>query len=112
MAGQMGNRQKTTIGLQVIEVDENKNLIYLKGAVPGANNGFLAIEKTGRVKNYEDKLEEDIQKEEKPNITKDTSEESAQVNKQETEIKTENKKDDTKDNINKQKGNEDAKDKG
>lgn len=52
MAGHAGASQKTIIGLEVVEVDSNKNLILVKGAVPGSRNGFLIIEKTGKVKGY------------------------------------------------------------
>ena len=52
MAGHMGAVKTTTIGLEVIEVDESKNLLVVKGAVPGAKNGLLIIEKTGKVKGY------------------------------------------------------------
>jgi large subunit ribosomal protein L3 len=43
MPGQMGNKQSTTQGLWVMDVDAEKNLIMLKGAVPGSDNGYLAI---------------------------------------------------------------------
>jgi large subunit ribosomal protein L3 len=52
MAGHQGNVQKTVIGLEVIEVDSTKNLLVVKGSVPGAKNGFLIIKKTGKVKGY------------------------------------------------------------
>ena len=52
MAGHVGASQKTIIGLEVVEVDSNKNLILVKGTVPGSRNGFLIIEKTGKVKVY------------------------------------------------------------
>ena len=50
MAGHMGNTQLTVTNLEVIEVDLNKNLILIKGSVPGAKNGVLIVEKTGRAK--------------------------------------------------------------
>ena len=52
MAGHMGASQITITGLEVIEVDEKTNTITVKGAVPGARNGLLIIEKTGKVKGY------------------------------------------------------------
>jgi len=45
MAGHMGNRKVTVSNLEVIEVDPDRNLLLLKGAVPGANKGLLLIEK-------------------------------------------------------------------
>ena len=44
MAGHMGNKKLTVTGLEVIEVDEGKNLLLIKGAIPGPTNGFLIIE--------------------------------------------------------------------
>ena len=49
MAGHMGNSQVTVKNLQVVEVDAKKNLIALKGAVPGAMNSMVKIISTGKV---------------------------------------------------------------
>ncbi|MEA2097769.1 MAG: 50S ribosomal protein L3 [Patescibacteria group bacterium] len=40
MAGRMGGEQVTQLGLKVVSIDKNKNLLIIKGAVPG-NNGVL-----------------------------------------------------------------------
>jgi len=45
MGGQMGNVRKTTQNLQVWQVRPDRNLLLLKGAVPGSKNGFLLIKK-------------------------------------------------------------------
>lgn len=45
MAGHMGNERVTTQNLQVVRVDTEKNLILIKGAVPGATNGLVMIHK-------------------------------------------------------------------
>jgi large subunit ribosomal protein L3 len=58
MAGHMGAAKHTIGGLEVIEVDSEKNQISVKGSVPGAKNGLLIIEKTGHVKREEIKKEE------------------------------------------------------
>ncbi len=50
MAGHMGNQQVTVKNLQVVEVDAKKNLIALKGAVPGHPNSIVKIISTGKVK--------------------------------------------------------------
>src|SRR3972149_5769298 len=52
MAGHLGNSKLTVTGLEVIEVNEDKNIILIKGAIPGPKDGFLIIEKTGKVKSY------------------------------------------------------------
>ena len=45
MGGHMGNTRVTITNLQVVKVDPDKNLILVKGAVPGANNGIVIIQK-------------------------------------------------------------------
>lgn len=47
MGGHMGSDQVTVKNLEVVEVDETKNLMYLKGAVPGAYHAILAISGEG-----------------------------------------------------------------
>ena len=48
MAGHMGNRRVTTKGLEVVRVDPERNLLVLKGGVPGAPNGLIQIRRTGK----------------------------------------------------------------
>ena len=43
MAGHLGDERVTTLGLEVAAVDAEKGLIFLKGAVPGARNGFVLV---------------------------------------------------------------------
>ena len=50
MAGHMGNIGVTVKNLQVVEVNPAKNLLALKGAIPGHRNGWIRIISTGRVK--------------------------------------------------------------
>ena len=45
MAGHMGNKRVTARNLEVIQADTERNLLLVKGAVPGANGGLLIIEK-------------------------------------------------------------------
>jgi large subunit ribosomal protein L3 len=47
-AGHMGQDRVTTKNLQVIKVDPENNLLVVKGAVPGANGGYLIIRKRNR----------------------------------------------------------------
>ncbi len=44
MAGHMGDRKVTVRNLEVVEVDQAKNIVLLKGAVPGGKNGLVLIE--------------------------------------------------------------------
>ena len=45
MAGRMGGEQKTVQNLQVLKVDQEQNLLVVKGAVPGAKNSYVIIKK-------------------------------------------------------------------
>ncbi|KPK63576.1 50S ribosomal protein L3 [candidate division WOR_3 bacterium SM23_42] len=45
MPGRYGNEQITVKNLTVVKIDKEKNMLYLKGAVPGARNSFLIITK-------------------------------------------------------------------
>lgn len=49
MAGHMGDDQITVSGLEIIDIDIAKNLLYIKGAVPGARNGLLLISAPGKM---------------------------------------------------------------
>lgn len=83
MAGHMGASQLTVTGLEVIDIDKEKNLLIVKGAVPGAKNGLLIIEKTGKIKGYvappEPNEEKQEEKEQKAEV------ESQNTNNQETQ---------------------------
>ena len=45
MAGRLGNDRVTARNLKVIKVDADRNLIMIKGAVPGPTNGMIIIRK-------------------------------------------------------------------
>ena len=46
MAGQYGNEQVTVLNLTVAKVDAEKNIVAVKGAVPGARGGIVFIRNT------------------------------------------------------------------
>ena len=46
MAGRSGNERVTARNLKVVKVDAERNLILVKGAVPGANGGLILIQAT------------------------------------------------------------------
>lgn len=50
MAGRMGGVNVTVKNLQIVDVDPKKNLIAVKGAVPGHRNAIVKIVSTGKVK--------------------------------------------------------------
>ena len=43
MAGRYGNDKRTVKNLEVVRVDKDNNLLLVKGAVPGARNGFVLV---------------------------------------------------------------------
>ena len=43
MAGQYGYEQVTILNLKVVKIDAEKNIIAIKGAIPGAKNGIVFI---------------------------------------------------------------------
>jgi large subunit ribosomal protein L3 len=45
MPGQMGNKRVTIKNARVVKVDLERNLLFLKGGVPGARNGYIRIVK-------------------------------------------------------------------
>jgi large subunit ribosomal protein L3 len=52
-AGHMGAAQTTALNLVIMRTDEEKNLILVKGSVPGHTNSFVMIRKTIRAKKAE-----------------------------------------------------------
>jgi len=48
MAGQMGNKRRTQVGLSVHSVDPEHNLLLVKGAVPGPKNGVVEVREEKR----------------------------------------------------------------
>jgi large subunit ribosomal protein L3 len=45
MAGHMGNSRVTVQNLEVVRVDTDRNLVLIKGSVPGPNKGLVTIRK-------------------------------------------------------------------
>jgi large subunit ribosomal protein L3 len=43
MAGHMGDRERTQQNLEVVRVDDERGLIFVKGSVPGAKNTWLTV---------------------------------------------------------------------
>lgn len=76
MAGHMGVSKLTVTGLEILEVDEAKNSLLVKGSIPGARGGFLILQKAGKKKGYipppEEKEEKETESKE-PDEPKETS---------------------------------------
>lgn len=87
MGGRMGGDTVTVTNLELIEVDTAKNLLYIKGAVPGARNSLVKIITEGEVVFVEPKPEE-IKKEETPKVEdKPTVKEETKVEEKKPAVK-------------------------
>ena len=109
MAGHMGNKLRTTLGLEIVESDLANNLLYLKGSVPGSKNTYVEIREAvknkkretvaDRVKKYLSNIEEmkTSKKDKKEAKTKDQPEKKdvKKEDKQTAVKKEDNKKKET-----------------
>ena len=48
MAGHMGDEQVTVRNLEIVEIDEEDNVLAVKGAVPGPNGGYVVVRRAKR----------------------------------------------------------------
>ena len=51
MGGHMGARKRTQQGLEVVRVDVERNVILVKGSVPGSKGGSVVIKPSVKAKN-------------------------------------------------------------
>jgi len=87
MGGRMGGDKVTTLNLEVISVDSEKNIIYVKGALPGAINSLITIIGKGDIKLN---LKKEAAKEVAPEIVEEVKAEEVKIEEAKTEeIKTE-----------------------
>ena len=87
MGGRMGGDKVTTLNLEVISVDSEKNIIYVKGALPGAINSLITIIGKGDIKLN---LKKEAAKEVAPEIVEEVKAEEVKTEEAKTdEIKTE-----------------------
>ncbi len=49
MAGHMGDDQVTVSGLEIVDVNAEKNILYIKGALPGSRNSLVMIYGPGKM---------------------------------------------------------------
>lgn len=76
MAGHMGDNQASVKNLEVVGLDKVKNLLLIKGAVPGSVGGLVMITKLGRVKGYTPPPEEKPAEEEEAELSGEKQESS------------------------------------
>ena len=43
MPGRMGNARETTLNLEVVRIDSDERLLFIRGAVPGHRNGIVRV---------------------------------------------------------------------
>jgi large subunit ribosomal protein L3 len=48
MAGHMGNAGVTVRNLRVARIDQENNLLFVRGSVPGPTGTYVLVEKTGK----------------------------------------------------------------
>jgi large subunit ribosomal protein L3 len=48
MPGHMGNSRTTVRNVEIIEVDPERNLLFVRGAVPGASRGIIQVRRTNK----------------------------------------------------------------
>ena len=105
MAGHMGDKFRTTQGLEIVEADIANNLLYLRGSIPGSKNTYVEIMEAVKVKNkttaverlktyYEDIETAKLDKKDKKNVAKQAKEDAkAAKEAAKSEANTEEKKD-------------------
>jgi large subunit ribosomal protein L3 len=50
MAGRFGNERSTMRNLRLVGVDAERNLLMVRGAVPGPNGGYVVVRQTNKVR--------------------------------------------------------------
>ncbi len=89
MAGHMGNVKASARGLEVVGINKVKNLLTIKGAVPGFSGGLVMITKLGRIKGYIPPPEEKPEESEQGTVDSEQNEKiEAPVEKPVEEVKT------------------------
>ncbi len=97
MPGRMGNDRISVSNLEIIEVNKEENILYIKGAVPGHRNSLIYISADGDLKIVEKKVAEKTEAEDKikEEVNKVDKKENKEENKEEN-IKDESKVEETK----------------
>ncbi len=71
MAGHYGDTTLSTIKLEIVQIDSERNLIYIAGAVPGARGGLVTIHQTYMSKKVRtEQIKSTVKKDKMGNIIK------------------------------------------
>lgn len=73
MAGHMGSERVTVRDLEIVGLDGEKNLLIIKGGLPGATGRLVTITKLGRIKGYTPPPEEKPEEEEETGESVDSA---------------------------------------
>jgi len=95
MAGHMGSKMRTIQNLEIIKSDLEKNLIFIKGSIPGSKNSIVVIHKNSKKINKTTTLEKS-QKIQTVMKKTSPSKKEKNIDKKETSIKKPEKQDDKK----------------
>jgi large subunit ribosomal protein L3 len=106
MGGHMGNARVTAKWLEIVKIDEDNNIIYVKGAVPGARNGIVYIITESefvlpevKIDKDDVKKDEEVKEEKKEETMNDTkNDEKVEEAKTEEKPAEDTKKDNVEDN--------------
>ncbi len=66
LPGRMGNKRRTVQNLEVVKIYKDKNLMLVKGPVPGARNGYLEIKIANKKKIIREKIQNGKEEQKKP----------------------------------------------
>lgn len=88
MPGRMGNSRVTASNLKIADIDQNNNVLYIAGAVPGARNSLVLIQAEGELKIAPSAGQEQAQPEVKTETAVEVTAE-AQAEEAKEEVKTE-----------------------
>jgi hypothetical protein len=73
----MGSDKVSARGLEVVGIDKQKNLLIVKGAVPGFTGSLIEITRLGRIKGYTPPPEEKPSEEEEQAAAESQNDEGA-----------------------------------
>jgi len=77
MAGQMGNAQVTEECLEILRVDNDRNLLLVKGAIPGSKNGFVKVFLSDKKNNINSKISKELSEKQAADLAESEAAEAA-----------------------------------
>ena len=98
MAGQMGNAQVTEECLEILRVDNDRNLLLVKGAIPGSKNGFVKVFLSDKKNNINSKVSKELSEKQASDLAEAQAAEAAEsAPVEEAKAKAADEADETKD---------------